>query len=158
MPRPVEAFPCGSISITRVGSPTAARAVPRFMAVVVLPTPPFWLATTRTRGFWGSDMTGAQLSHAHYSSRWVGLALDLRGLHAPIFSGFGQFRPNILAFQKEANSVRTCEPMGIIQQQGQGGKRARRHHVKGAVRQVFHPGIADFDLKAHAVCGGLQEG
>jgi len=48
--------------------------------------------------------------------------------------------------------------MGIIQQQGQGGKRARRHHVKGAVRQVFHPGIADFDLKAHAIRGGLQEG
>ena len=28
----------------------AASAVPRLMAVVVLPTPPFWLATARTRG------------------------------------------------------------------------------------------------------------
>src|SRR5262249_48050289 len=28
----------------------AASAVPRLIAVVVLPTPPFWLATARTRG------------------------------------------------------------------------------------------------------------
>src|ERR1700692_2528358 len=32
-------------------SPTAASAVPRLIAVVVLPTPPFWLAMARTRGF-----------------------------------------------------------------------------------------------------------
>jgi uroporphyrinogen decarboxylase len=36
-----EALPCGSRSITRTFSPTAASAVPRLMAVVVLPTPPF---------------------------------------------------------------------------------------------------------------------
>ncbi len=30
-------------------SPTAASAVPRLIAVVVLPTPPFWLARARTR-------------------------------------------------------------------------------------------------------------
>ncbi len=30
-------------------SPIAASAVPRLIAVVVLPTPPFWLARTRTR-------------------------------------------------------------------------------------------------------------
>src|ERR1700761_8171052 len=105
MPRPVEALPCGSMSITRVGSPTAARAVPRLMAGVVLPTRPFWLATTRTRGFRGGDMTGDQLSHHHYSSRRVGLAWDLRALHVPIFRGFGQFRPHILTLQEQANSV-----------------------------------------------------
>ena len=31
-------------------SPIAASAVPRLMAVVVLPTPPFWLAMASTRG------------------------------------------------------------------------------------------------------------
>src|ERR1700741_1858379 len=97
MPMPVEALPWGSMSINRVGSPTAARAVPRLMAGVVLPTPPFWLAMTRMRGFGGADMAGTQLSHCHYSSRWVGLAWDLRGLHVPIFRGFGQFQPHILA-------------------------------------------------------------
>ena len=34
----------------RTRSPIAASAVPRLMAVVVLPTPPFWLAIARTRG------------------------------------------------------------------------------------------------------------
>src|SRR5271156_1730171 len=50
MPRPVEALPCGSRSMISTRSPTAASAVPRLMAVVVLPTPPFWLAMARTRG------------------------------------------------------------------------------------------------------------
>src|SRR5471032_328706 len=111
MPSPVEALPWGSMSITRIGSPTAARAVPRLMAVVVLPTPPFWLATTRMRGFFGFGMTGAQLSHSHYSTGRVGLARYLRGLHVPIFMGFGQFRPYILALQEQANAVRACESM-----------------------------------------------
>src|ERR1700761_9380392 len=124
MPRPVEALPCGSMSITRVGSPTAASAVPRLMAVVVLPTPPFWLATTRTRGFLGSDMTGAQLSHGHYSSRRVGLAWDLRGLHVPIFRGFGQFWPHILTLEEQANTIRTCESVRVFQQQGQRRQRS----------------------------------
>src|ERR1700750_2224312 len=91
MPSPVEALPWGSMSITRVGSPTAAKAVPRLMAVVVLPTPPFWLATTRTRGFWGSDMSGAQLSHDHDGAGRVRLAWVLRGLHVPTFGRLGQF-------------------------------------------------------------------
>src|SRR5271169_4646789 len=48
-PRPVEALPCGSASSSSTRSPTAARAVARLMAVVVLPTPPFWLAIASTR-------------------------------------------------------------------------------------------------------------
>src|SRR5690606_4357769 len=48
-PRPVEALPCGSMSTISTFSPIAARAVPRLIAVVVLPTPPFWLETARTR-------------------------------------------------------------------------------------------------------------
>src|SRR5450432_2453474 len=49
MPRPVEALPWGSRSTISTGSPAAASAVPRLIAVVVLPTPPFWLTTARTR-------------------------------------------------------------------------------------------------------------
>ena len=51
MPSPVEALPCGSRSMISTSSPIAARAVPRLMAVVVLPTPPFWLARARMRGW-----------------------------------------------------------------------------------------------------------
>src|SRR5580704_8866687 len=54
MPSPVEALPCGSRSMISTCSPMAASAVPRLMAVVVLPTPPFWLAIARTRGSLGA--------------------------------------------------------------------------------------------------------
>jgi hypothetical protein len=39
---PVE-LACGSTSTSRVGRPSSASAAARLMAVVVLPTPPFWL-------------------------------------------------------------------------------------------------------------------
>src|SRR5688572_16177452 len=45
MPRPVVALPCGSRSARRVGRPARASPAARLTAVVVLPTPPFWLTT-----------------------------------------------------------------------------------------------------------------
>src|SRR5262245_13977535 len=56
-PTPVEALPCGSMSRMRTFSPMAASAVPRLIAVVVLPTPPFWLATAKTRSGLVADMS-----------------------------------------------------------------------------------------------------
>src|SRR5688572_15179531 len=41
--------PCGSASTISVLSPRRANAAARLTAVVVLPTPPFWLTTARTR-------------------------------------------------------------------------------------------------------------
>src|SRR4051812_16232988 len=49
MPRPLVAFPCGSVSITSVRFSATARQAPRLMAVVVLPTPPFWFAMAMMR-------------------------------------------------------------------------------------------------------------
>src|SRR5690606_19424660 len=43
-PTPLEAFACGSRSTSNVGFSAAARLAARLTAVVVLPTPPFWLA------------------------------------------------------------------------------------------------------------------
>src|SRR4051812_9346950 len=40
----VEALPCGSRSSTRTDSPCSASPAARLTALVVLPTPPFWLA------------------------------------------------------------------------------------------------------------------
>src|SRR5947209_1318673 len=40
--------PWGSRSMRRTRFPSSARAHPKFTAVVVLPTPPFWLATAMT--------------------------------------------------------------------------------------------------------------
>ena len=77
--------------MTRVGSPTAASAVPRLIAVVVLPTPPFWLATTRTRGGL-RHRHEAKLPDLQNNTRRVGGSGMLEGLHPPRFTGFGQFR------------------------------------------------------------------
>ena len=43
-PRLMVRLPCGSPSISRTFFPACASPIPRFAQVVVLPTPPFWLA------------------------------------------------------------------------------------------------------------------
>src|SRR5512139_3721080 len=43
------ALPCGSLSISSTLRCVAASDAARLTAVVVLPTPPFWLATAMTR-------------------------------------------------------------------------------------------------------------
>jgi hypothetical protein len=48
-PSPLEAFDCGSQSMRKVLTSAAANDAARLIAVVVLPTPPFWLATAMTR-------------------------------------------------------------------------------------------------------------
>src|SRR5215469_13960275 len=50
MPRPLVLLDCGSRSLTRTWAPRSASAAPRFMTVVVFPTPPFWFATAMIRG------------------------------------------------------------------------------------------------------------
>ncbi len=40
--------------------PSRARAAARLMAVVVLPTPPFWLTTAMTLEFWGGESGWAE--------------------------------------------------------------------------------------------------
>ena len=46
-PDPVVALACESMSIKRTFLLVAAREAAKFTAVVVFPTPPFWLATTK---------------------------------------------------------------------------------------------------------------
>src|SRR5437660_8257783 len=43
-PNELVAFAWGSRSTSKIRLPNSANAAPRFTAVVVLPTPPFWLA------------------------------------------------------------------------------------------------------------------
>ena len=57
-PSAVEALPCGSRSITSTRCPSWASAAATFTVVVVLPTPPFWLATTMTRVASGRGIGG----------------------------------------------------------------------------------------------------
>src|SRR5688500_19750306 len=75
MPRPVDALPWGSRSTTSVRYPSSARQAPRFTDVVVLPTPPFWLATASTRGRAdASAVMGGGASTAVGSDMWLPLA------------------------------------------------------------------------------------
>ncbi len=48
IPRPEVQFACESRSMSRTRWPRNARACERFMAVVVLPTPPFWFPMAMT--------------------------------------------------------------------------------------------------------------
>jgi hypothetical protein len=71
--------------------------------------------------------------------------------------GFGQFSPNILPLQEQANAVRVCERIGILQQLGQGGQSPRGHHIESPGRQVFQTGIPDRGFCAGAVRDGLEK-
>ena len=79
-PKPVDALPWGSKSINKTFSPTAAKAVARLIAVVVLPTPPFWLAIAKT--------FGAELSDPEEDGFTVGHAGKRLGFDVPVLHGF----------------------------------------------------------------------
>src|ERR1700758_2281041 len=110
MPRPVEALPCGSRSTISTCSPIAASAVPRLIAVVVLPTPPFWLARASTRRGDGvgiiergclvrpllRDATFRTIYQNDMRPR-IGLTANQGGLNFPISRCLGQFSPYILS-------------------------------------------------------------
>src|ERR1700710_1526533 len=103
MPRPVEALPCGSLSISSTRSPTAASAVPRLMAVVVLPTPPFWLAMVRTRRDGSVSRTGRSL-HAEDASAIAAEARQQLELELPVgLARHSQLRLDALALEEQAD-------------------------------------------------------
>src|ERR1700753_3774053 len=114
MPRPVDALPCGSESISSTRSPTAASAVPRLMAVVVLPTPPFWLATASTRGpdtrargasvdLAGRGSDTAEPFDAQNPPGGITPAGRARPVEVPHQPRLGQFRFDAFALQKQAD-------------------------------------------------------
>src|SRR5579885_380970 len=156
MPSPVEAFPCGSMSRTSVGWPTAASAVPRLMAVVVLPTPPFWLATTRTRGLTGSGMM--KLPDFENCPRRVRTALMPKGFYIPRFMGLGQFGLKILSLEEQANSVRAGEMLCIAQQAFERRAGPRGNDVKIFVCSFFDSRVADLDVQVEPFGRGAEKG
>src|SRR5579872_6980588 len=135
MPKPVDALPWGSISMTRVGSPTAASAVPRLMAVVVLPTPPFWFATTRTLGL--ASFMRSQLADFQDDARRVAQALVLPELHPPRFTGLGQFSLYILTLEEQAGRRRAGKMLCIVQKERQRRAGARGDDIERGSRRVF---------------------
>src|SRR5580698_2956323 len=98
MPRPVEALPWGSRSISSTRSPTAASAVPRLMAVVVLPTPPFWLETESTRN---PDSDMLQLPHPHDAAIGMAETIDQLSLEPPGCGSRFELSHNILTLHEQ---------------------------------------------------------
>src|SRR5437588_5730000 len=150
MPRPVEALPCGSRSTTRTFSPMAASAVPRLMAVVVFPTPPFWLARARTRGTMGAsvmmvahgepkcsknasenkDLTLDGAPHDHDASMRIGFARDQLRVDTPRFRGMGQFSRYILSLWKQPHRTPFQQRIYVREQLVQRRERPGHHNVE----------------------------
>src|SRR5215469_12000440 len=72
MSRAVDALPCGSRSTTSTRLPCRARQAARLTAVVVLPTPPFWLAIVITRQEAGRGQSRSPPPRAA-NAAWAGL-------------------------------------------------------------------------------------
>src|SRR3954465_5192878 len=73
-------LPCGSRSQSRTCSPCSANATPRFSVVVVLATPPFWLANAMTRAEPGVDAgCGRVLGRGTRRARLIGVPLSGHG-------------------------------------------------------------------------------
>src|SRR3954462_13804639 len=121
MPKAVEALPCGSRSIKRTFSPTAARAVARLIAVVVLPTPPFWLAIAK--------IFGAELADSEENGVTIGHAGEGLGDNVPVLHGPGQFDLPAFPFVEKANSFVGPVRRGPRQELTQGSERAGRHDI-----------------------------
>src|SRR5476651_625264 len=96
--------------MTKTSSPIAASAVPRLMAVVVLPTPPFWLATASTRQ--ASADTGEAL-HFENAPLRVAAAPHHLAAKAPGHARLGHLCLSAAALQEESDPApgqgRPCE-------------------------------------------------
>src|SRR5262245_22091076 len=84
-PSPAVALACGSRSISSVSTPRAASSAPRLMAVVVLPTPPFWFAMAMTRVIATSRVPGPRGERRLRAGRQflADLPLELRAPRPP---------------------------------------------------------------------------
>ena len=83
MPTPAVRLACGSMSMRRTRKPSSASAPARLIAVVVLPTPPFWLAIAITCGqgrhlgiAWGATEAGGTANVARILPRGPSRATD----------------------------------------------------------------------------------
>src|SRR5271157_4519736 len=139
MPRPVVAFAWGSMSMTRTRLSQAASAVARLIAVVVLPTPPFWLATAtirarrmtgtaRVRASTVARLTGYLLQAKNDPPR-IGTALAQRRRHFPAFAREGQFLLDPFAFEKQADTVGIEKRRGKIEQPVERRAGSGRHDI-----------------------------
>src|SRR5689334_18847473 len=148
MPSPVEALPCGSRSTTSTRWPPAASAVPRLIAVVVLPTPPFWLASARMRAREGGGpglAASFTLNPRQPEDRPGGIGSAGQSLdrHPPTFARAGQFLGRPKALVEQADGAGLAEPLGGLEQLRQLGHRAGGDEVGGEGRNLLEAAVDD---------------
>src|SRR5688572_838154 len=137
-------------------SPMAASAVPRLMAVVVLPTPPFWLARAKTLGRAGSVrgdgspslvMLAAlcEGSDPDDASQRISPTRQELGIESPGFRRLGQFTFRAAAFGEQAERAGCQQTARDGEHIRQGCEGARRHHVYSchAREQRLGPSFVD---------------
>src|SRR5476651_486143 len=153
MPRPVEALPWGSESSNSTRSPIAESAVPRLIAVVVLPTPPFWLAMARTRvGLPGT----AEPFHFEDPALGVAEAGDGAAGEAPGLAGVGDLGLGAAALEEEADGAAGEVGPREAQQPSQRRDGAGRDYI-GLERKVLGPVVVDLARKGERLDDGRQE-
>src|SRR3989440_8641798 len=147
-------WPWGSRSIRRTRFPSSASAHPRFTAVVVLPTPPFWLATAMTllkrvldlcAGTWlrlFNGNTAAQSSSALWTRRGgPGKATPLNGRRGLDSEGGHPSLWNVAAAMDPGRGWRT---LGVERQRREELRRlARRGRVLEAGREPDQDRVAE---------------
>src|SRR5690349_7398420 len=151
-PRPVEALPWGSKSISKTLSPTAARAVARLIAVVVFPTPPFWLAIAKT--------LGAVLADPEEDGVTIGHAGERLGFKVPVLFGCSDLSLPAFPFVEKANSGIASVLGGPAQYLTQRSQGPGGHHVGLGRRCGLDPGNHDLRLllQGHPAAGLGEEG
>src|SRR5258708_34699562 len=139
MPRPVDALPCWSVSTSNAFLPLAGRAVPRLIAVVVLPTPPFWLEIANILNWLAGTHKLRDFENA--PARIAQAVMDVGG-ESPGFPRFRNLAVNLGALQKQAFCTPPKRRLGEPQQAGQGRAGARGHDLD-VKDQVFGAGVMD---------------
>src|SRR5436190_14279219 len=151
MPKAVDALPCGSRSSKRTFSPTAAKAVARLMAVVVLPTPPFWLAIAK--------IFGGELVDPEEDGVTIGHPGEGLGLNLPILHGLGELALPAFPFVEKANSGIGPMRRRPRKKLSQGRDGPRRHDIGLGGRRGLNPRHNDFWLvfQSHTAAGLAEE-
>src|SRR6516164_509267 len=148
--------------------PAAASAVARLMAVVVLPTPPFWLAsatirarrTTGTARGWASTvarLTG-DLLQAKNDPPPIGQALFDRRAHCPAFAHPGQFLLKSLALGEQAQGLGREKGRRQFEQPIQRRAGARGHNIDRVRRHSLDAARTKHHLRLRDPCSLSQEG
>src|SRR6266568_519716 len=139
--------------MTRIRCLAAASAVARLTAVVVLPTPPFWLATAMIRaalvvGGAVSLMPADSLMASHPPQTQndpppVGATVMECRVHCPGLAGRGQFLPRPLALREDTYRIGSDKRLRQNKKPVERRAAARRHDVDRVRRHRLDSGIPD---------------